>query len=143
MAMVTKTSRKKWIGTVSKLHSSYSISFNLLDIDEMFWSWILKNCILVEKKEKEIVLSHPQWNMKLGSFPLQLCDNGKEMYTKAWLLMQRCCFANLNLLLFCHSCCCCLSSPLYSYRNNFPSSVLSIFILCNDYFLCCKEIVCD
>ena len=55
--MVAKTSRKKWIGTVSKLHSSYSSSFDLLDIDEMFWSWIRKNCILVEKKEKEIVLS--------------------------------------------------------------------------------------
>ena len=60
--------------------------------------------------------------MKLGIFTLQLCDNGKEMYTKAWLLMQRCCFANLNLLLFCHSCCCCLSSPLYSCRNYFTSS---------------------
>lgn len=126
--MVTKTSRKKWIGTVSKLHSSYSISFDLLDIDEMFWSWILKNCILVEKS---FSYSHPQWNMKLGSFTLQLCDNGKEMYTKAWLLMQRCCFANLNLLLFCHSCCCCLSSPLYSCWNYFTSSALSIFILRN------------
>ena len=142
--MVVKTSRKKWIGTVSKLHSSYSISFDLLDIDEMFWSWILKNCILVEKKEKEIVLLFTS-SMKheIRKFHIAVVRQWQRNVHKSLLLMQSCCFANLNLLLFCHSCCCSLSFPLYSYRNNFPSSALSIFFLCNDYFLCCKEIVCD
>ena len=44
---------------------------------------MLKDCIKVQKKKKKVVVlcSRPRQNVKLGSFTLLLCNDGKEMYT--------------------------------------------------------------
>ena len=36
-----------------KLNRTYSISFNSSNVGKFFWSWILKDCIKVQKKKKE------------------------------------------------------------------------------------------
>ena len=43
---------------VSLLHTyrAYSISFNLLNVGNFPWSWILKDCIEVQEKEKKVVV---------------------------------------------------------------------------------------
>ena len=38
-----KTSLKKWIRTVSNVHRSYSISFDLSNVREIIWGWIRKD----------------------------------------------------------------------------------------------------
>ena len=50
------------------------------------WSWILKDCIKVQEKKKKVVVlcSRPRQNVNLSTFTLQSCNNGKEMYQKAW-----------------------------------------------------------
>ena len=53
-----------------KLCRAYSISFFTSDVGEFFWSWILKNCIKVQEKEKRVVVvgSRSPQNVKLGTF---------------------------------------------------------------------------
>ena len=84
-----------------KLNRAYSISFNSSSVGNLFRRWILTDCIDVqEKKEKVVVLrSRLPQNVKLGSFTLWLCNDGQEMYKKAWkkckvviLLIQTYCF---------------------------------------------------
>ena len=77
----------------------------------------LKDCKVHEKKKQVVVLfSRPRQNVKLGTFTLQSCSDGKEMCKKSVMHVQSCCFTNLNLLLFCRSRCRrrrrCLSSLL-------------------------------
>ena len=38
-------------------------------------------------------------------FHVASCNDGKEMYNKRVMHVQNCCFANLNVLLFCCSRC--------------------------------------
>ena len=93
-----------------ELYCTLSISFNLSDVGKLFWSWILKDCIEVLKKNCVPIL-HKSWNKAFSR-----CSGCKEMYKKTLMHVQSRCFANLNLLLFCCSCwsChhCCLSSLL-------------------------------
>ena len=44
-----------------------------------------KDCIKVQEKKKKVVVlcSRPRQNVKLGTFTLQSCSYGKEMYKKA------------------------------------------------------------
>ena len=44
-----------------------------------FWSWILKDCIEVQKKKKKVHVLHNKWN-----FTSLSCSDGKAMYKKAW-----------------------------------------------------------
>ena len=68
-----------------KLYRAYYISFNLSNVN-FFFSLILKDCVKVQEKKKKVVVvgSRPQQNVKLGTFTLKLCSDGKEMYKKAW-----------------------------------------------------------
>ena len=51
----------------------------------IFFSLILKDGVKVqEKKKKVVVCSRPPQNVKLDTFTLKLCNDGKEMYKKAW-----------------------------------------------------------
>ena len=50
-----------------KLDRPYSLSFNSSKLGNFFWSWILKDCIEVQKKEKKVValpvhVLHKTWN---------------------------------------------------------------------------------
>ena len=47
-----------------KLYRAYSLSFNSSKLGNFFWSWILKDCIEVQKKKKKVValLVHKTWN---------------------------------------------------------------------------------
>ena len=75
------------------LYRAYFNLFNSSNVGKFFWSWIWKGYIEVqEKKKKVVVLCSRHWqNMKLRTFTLQSCSNGKEISY---------CFAILNLLLF-------------------------------------------
>ena len=45
----------------------------------------MKDCIKVQVKKKEVVVlrTGPRQNLKLGTFTLQSCNDGIEMYEKA------------------------------------------------------------
>ena len=66
-----------------KRYRAYYISFNLSNVN--FFSLILKDCVKVQEKKKKVVVvcSRPPQNVKLGTFMLKLCNDGKEMYKKA------------------------------------------------------------
>ena len=66
-----------------KLHRSYSISFNLSNVGEIFWGWIRKALIQVLKKKKKI-----------------LCCVHLLYKTGVVVHLQICCFSDLNLLFF-------------------------------------------
>ena len=85
----------------------YRDYFNLLtwsNASQLFWSWIPKNHIQVQKRKTIlsclVYFFLETWNQ---ASPHQWCGEGKEMYSKSVLLM----FCLLNLLLFWRSCCCC------------------------------------
>ena len=69
-----------------KLNRAYSISPLIRqmiwapDDGKFFWSWILKDCIQVQEKKKKVVVfcSRPRQNVKLGSFTLLSCNEGRE-----------------------------------------------------------------
>ena len=82
----SKTSLKKWIRTASNFIALIPSLVNSSSLVKFFWSWILKDSIRVqEKKTKVVVLrSRPPQNVKLGTFTLQSCSGGEEMFKKAW-----------------------------------------------------------
>ena len=53
-----------------KLYRAYSISFTQSNVGEFFWSWIPKDSIKVQEKEKKLVVlcSRLRQNVKLGTF---------------------------------------------------------------------------
>ena len=125
-----------------RLYRIYSILFHSSNVGNFFLELNSKRLSQSSGKEKEshcLVFVHPQ-NMKLGIFRSLLCSDGKEnnYVQKSMTHGQSCCFANLNLLLFCCSrwrCCCrCVSSlmPLHGYL------VIPCFHISN-----CPWIPCD
>ena len=104
-ATATKTSLKKWIRATSNCIAPILTCSN---VGKCLWSWILRHCIKVQENKKKVVVlcSRPRQNVNLGTFTLYSCSDGKEMYKKSVMHVQSCCFANLNQLLFCRSCCC-------------------------------------
>ena len=69
-------------------------------VEKFFGSWIIKDCIEIQVKEKKVVVlcCRPQQNaVKLGRFTPSSCTDGKEMYKKTW---GRVVVFILNLLLF-------------------------------------------
>ena len=70
-------------------------------LENLFWSWILKDCIKVQEEKKKVVVLCswcPRQNVNLGTFTLQ---RGQRNVQKSVMHVQTCYFANLNLLLFC------------------------------------------
>ena len=111
-----------------KLYLTFSILFNSANNGTFFWSWIPKGYVEVQKKKKEIAVLcwHPLQNMKL----VIVMQGQQRNVQKRMMHMQSCCFANLKLLLFCHSRChcrhrwlsCLISSvrkqPTFHYATN-------------------------
>ena len=85
------------------------IFFNLLKAGKFSWSWILKDCIKVQEKNKKVVVScsRPQQNVKLGTFTFKSWNDGYEMY-------QEPCCARANLLF-------CQSDPVAFLQFSLPS----------------------
>ena len=94
------------------------VQFHLIcaDVCKIFWGWIWKDHIKVKKKEEEVFMlcSPAPWSecVKLGIVQRRLRNVQKSMMHK-----KSCCFANINLLLFCRSRCChcqsCLTSVFF------------------------------
>ena len=102
--LLRETSLKK--SRCFKLYRAYSISSNSPNASNFFfWRWILTDCVkILEKKKKVVVLCvHPQKNVKLGIFTSWSCNDGKEMYKKAW------CTCRVVVLLISTNCFFCLS----------------------------------
>ena len=107
-----------------KLYRTYSNptpSFRQM-LANLFWVFIVKDCIEVQKKKKKVVVlcSRSPQNVDLGRiFPV--VQWRQRNVQKSVMHVQSCCFANLSLLvlLFCRSCCRyyrrrrCLSSLLF------------------------------
>ena len=87
-----------------KLYRSHSISFSSSNVGNLFGSWILTDSIEVqEKKSKVVVLCLPTSCTKreISHFLVVVVQWPQRNVQKRVLHVQSCCFANLNLLLFC------------------------------------------
>ena len=78
-----------------KLNRAYSFSLNSSNTGKFFRSWILKDCIKVQEKVK--------WNVKreIRTFHVVVVHWRQRNVHRSVMRVQSCCFANLNLLLFC------------------------------------------
>ena len=68
-------------------------------IRQFFWSWILKDCMKVQRKRKSLScvhLLHKTWNQALSRRSRAVTA---KKCRKSVLHVQFCCFANLNLLI--------------------------------------------
>ena len=107
---------------------------------KFLWSWILKDCIKVQEKKSQIVIlcSSPRQNVKLGTFTLWSCNDGWEMYKKAWckckvvvLPIQTHCFFSRSHCRHRHRC---LSSLCW-----FTAEVTAAMLVTKTEFLCSLE----
>ena len=75
-----------------KIHRSYSMSFNLSDVGEFFWSWILRAVTDFEKKKRKanrsFVFTCSQ-SVKLGIFMLWFFRGRQRNVPKSVLQVQR------------------------------------------------------
>ena len=75
-----------------KLNNAYSVSFNSSNVGSFFWSWIF---IEGQEKKKKVFV----W----CSLSPQNVQWRQRNVQKSVIHVQSCCFADLNLLLFCRS----------------------------------------
>ena len=121
-ATATKTSLKKRTRATSNFVAFIPSRSIRQIMATFFYSWFRKDCIEVQGKRNKIVVlcTRPLQNVKIrGGFTLSACNDSKEMYKNAHV--QSCCFANLNLLLFCRSR---FLFPLFLCRRRFLSFVM-------------------
>ena len=91
-----------------KIHRSYSMSFNLSDVGEFFWSWILRAVTDFEKKKRKANRSFVftcSAKREVRHFHVVVFSRTAEKCTKKRAASAKVCFANLNLLLLCRSHC--------------------------------------
>ena len=89
-----------------KLYRAYSISFTSANNGKFFGSWLLKDCIELQEKKKKIAVFYPcpPQNVKLiRTFHVVIVQRRQRNVQKRVMHVHCCCFANLNLLLFCRS----------------------------------------
>ena len=120
-----------------KLYHAYSISFNSTNVGNFFWSWILKDCIELDEKKKNVVVlcSRPPRNVKMGIFTSYSKWRQRNVQ-KSVMHVQSCCFANLNQLRFCSSLWRCPSSLLKGEH-----SVAMLGQCCNYSKQCCNAVL--
>ena len=60
------------------------MSLTSSNVGKRFWSWILKNCIKLQRKKKkvDVLCSRSRQNVNLGTFTLQSCGDDKEIYVQ-------------------------------------------------------------
>ena len=118
-----------------KLYRGYSISFYSSNVGELFWSWILKDCIKVQEKKKESCCLGFLSSTTRGIMHFHVVVVKRRLRNvqkiKSVMHVQSCCFANINLLLLCRSRCRrrrrCLSSLLLVQDGEFNSLLHSRF----------------
>ena len=74
-------------GVLAVSSSASSGTFLLIQFFTDRWIFLQfnsKEMYLSSKEEKSFLCSPPAQNMKFGSFKLQSCNDGKEMYKKVW-----------------------------------------------------------
>ena len=93
---------KKWICAASDLSSLFH-AFNSSNVGKFFWTWILKDCIKVEEKKKKVVVCLFPFSTKrdIRQFHVVVVQRRQRNVQKSVMHVQSCCFACLNLLLFC------------------------------------------
>ena len=111
-----------------KLYRSYSISFNSSNLGNFFWSWVLKDCIEVQKKKEEesrCLVFTSSTKGEIRHFHVVVVQWRQRNVQKSVMHVQSCCFANVNLLLFCRPRCRrrrrCLSSVITSSKWSWQS----------------------
>ena len=102
------------VAALNLINGAYSIWFLSSDVGKIFWSWILKDCIKVQEKKKNVVpCFRPRQKVKLGTHVV-VVPRRQRNAQKSVMRVQSCYFANITLFLFCRSSChcrrCCLSS---------------------------------
>ena len=100
------TNRKftwKEISRRFKLHRSYSISFNLSKVGEIFWVESEKTVSKFRKKENEtfcvVFTNCTKWARETRKFHVAVM----QRWLKNVMHVQSCRFANINLRIFCRS----------------------------------------
>ena len=108
-----------------KLYRAYSISFSSLNVGNFFVNWILKDCIEDQEKKKEsrCLMFTPSIKRKIRHVYVVVVLWRQRNAQESVMHVQSCCLANLNLLLFCHSCwrrrCRCLSFLIIIMKPTF------------------------
>ena len=105
------------------------ISFNLSNVGEIFWIES-KRTISEFRKDRETFCVVFTYSVKqvheIRKFHLPVVQRWLKNVQKSVMHVQSCCFANINLLLFCRSLCrprCCCLSSLLLWSKNFASMV--------------------
>ena len=112
-----------------KLHRSYSNTFNLSMLAIFFRSWIL-NCLSSEKEQGNCCLMLTfSIEREIRKFHVVFVLWRQRNVQKSTVHVQSCCFANLNLLLFCRSCCRCRGRCLSSLLPNLGYFIFEIIDL--------------
>ena len=86
-----------------KLYHAYSISFNLTNVGT-FLELNSKDCIRVQEKKKKVVVVCST-KREIRHFHVVVVQRRQRNVQKGVLYVQSCCFAIINLLLFCRSRC--------------------------------------
>ena len=106
MAAVAKTLLKKWSRSSSNFIAPYSILFSSSNVGNFVWSWILKDCIKVQEKNKKLLLClefPSSTKREIWHFNVVVVKRRIRNVQKSMMHVQSCGFANRNLLLFCRS----------------------------------------
>ena len=105
-----------------KIHRSYSISFNLSNVGSIFWVCIWKYLSLEKEKRKLLccVHLHHKTARKIRKFHEAVVQRRLRIVQKSVRHVQSCCFAKINLLLFCCFLCC---RCLLLWSRNFATMV--------------------
>ena len=105
-ATATKTSRKKWIRTSSNFYLTYSDSF-IVKCWQIFLELNFKRLYQSSGKEREgcCLVFTCLTQRETGHFHVVVVQRRQRNLQKRVMHVQSCCFANLNLLLFCRSHC--------------------------------------
>ena len=89
-----------------KLYRAYSIAFNSSNVGKFFRSWILKDCIQFQEISRKLSSFVPVLDKReIRQFHVVVLQRRQRNVQKSVMHVQSCCFACLNLLLFCRSRC--------------------------------------
>ena len=80
-----------------------SITFNSSNVGKFFCSWILKDYIKVKENKKKVIVRLFPFSTKreIRQFHVVVVQRRQRNVQKSVMHVQSCCFACLNLLLFC------------------------------------------
>ena len=96
--------------TLFQNHRSYSISFNLSkNVGQIFWGCTRKDRIFKFRKRTRkfcfVFIYSIRRARDIRNFYIAVVQRRLRNVQKSQMLVQNCCFADLNLMLFCHSRC--------------------------------------